>query len=148
MKLEKGQRVECALKNGWVISGIIEELSSMGLQLLREDGKGFVIIMRPNEEISVIKVFTEPVVTIKEEVTPVKEKKFARPKPVIDKEVQKVYESQADQADRLKSLAALRIEMNEKEREEMANKLSNHEIGETRKVQYGYPGFFKKPSAE
>ncbi len=44
-----------------------------------------------------------------------------------------------------KSIAELKKDIADQERKIIADKLKNHRIGEVTKVNYGYPGFFKKP---
>jgi len=138
MKLEKGQYVECALKNGWIVSGTIDDISSTALQLTRSDGKGIAIILRPNEEIVVIKI---PIESVKNTT------------PIIQEE-KEIEETKLDPSmphespDDLKTLTELRTEFLKEEKKNIANKLRSHEISDVRKVEYGYPGFFKKPSAK
>lgn len=140
MKLEKGQYIECALKNGWVVSGTVDNFNSTGLQLTRSDGKGIVIILRPNEEISVIKIPTpEPT-----EVQEIKEIPIASPKPQYNAVLE---QPDLDDPAKIKTLVELRKEYLNQEKEEIANKLRSHEVGEVKEVRYGYPGFFKKPGA-
>jgi hypothetical protein len=142
MKIEKGQYVECLLKNGWVISGVVEELDSSGLTLSRKDEKGKVIILRPSEEISVIKVFFSGQEILKEK------KSVPRPQPIVKSEIEETFDLPSDAPDRIKMLAELRQELNRREREDIVNRLRSHEVGDVRKVEYGYPGLFKKPSTK
>lgn len=142
MKVEKGQYVECLLKNGWIISGVVEELDSSGLTLNIEDEKVKVIILRPSEEISVIKVFFSGQELLKEK------KSMPRLQPVVKNEIEEAFDSPSDTPDRIKTLAELRQELNRREREDIANRLRSHEVGDVKKVEYGYPGLFKKPSAK
>lgn len=141
MKLEKGQYIECALKNGWIVSGTIDDISSTALQLTRSDGKGIAIILRPNEEIVVIKIPFKIESVVKSDDV----KKY--PENDTESQINKPSMPHED-PDTLKTLSELRVEYLEQEKQEISNKLRSHEISDVRKVEYGYPGFFKKPSAK
>jgi hypothetical protein len=145
MKLEKGQYVECLLKNGWIVAGIVEELSSSGLELIRSDKQGITIIMRPDEEISVIKIFyLQPSDEPKQEA-----KVPSKYKPIVEAmKSYDPYEMPHEDPSKIKTLVDLRKEMLKQEKEEIANKLKSHTVGEVKEVKYGYPRLFTKQSTK
>jgi len=134
---EVGQHVKCLLKNNTIAEGIVEEWYNNYVKLKALDGKSYLIIHHPNEDIMLTKVMVEE-----------KEENSAPP-PTLEKVIQEAPVEPIDQmALDAKSKAELQIEMAKQEREIVAAKLREHHIGEVKKVKYGQPGFFKKPSTK
>lgn len=137
---QTGQHIKCMLKNNVVVEGILEDWFANGVKLKSLDGKRLVLITNPND-IMMITVFLEPDEEAEKIVKP------EVPQTELGEKFQEVYEQPSGDPLRDKSLAELRGMMAEEERQMIANKLRSHHIGDTKKVKYGYPGFFKKPGA-
>lgn len=152
---ETGQHVKLILKNNTLVEGIVEEWFNNYVKLKSLDEKSILIIPHPNEDIMLIKILLtdfpklEFVKLEKDNGTEVVTSSEAYR---VDSEIASLQEQfqhtlalPSDTPDRLKTLAELKRLMNEQERKIVSEKVKNHYIDGTRKVQYGYPGFFKKP---
>lgn len=137
MKLNPGMHVKIIFKNGFLTEGFVESWENDFI-LKSLSGDSLFIIPNPKEDIMAIKIF------ISEESKEVE-------KPTIKKEIVEEIivpsEAQDISSDlRIKKLAELRMELVKQERQIIANRLRDHHIGDVRKVEYGLPGIFKKPS--
>jgi len=139
-----GQHIKCLLRNNIFVEGILEEWLGNMVQLKSLDERSVIVITDP-KDIMMFKVFLEET---EEEIEEVSNPVELTPQTELEQEFQAVYEQPSESPTRTKSLAELRALMAEEERQMIVNKLRNHHIGETRKVKYGYPGFFKKPGAK
>lgn len=153
---EVGQHIKVILKNNTVVEGIVEEWFNNYVKLKSLDEKSILIIPHPNEDIMLIKVFLTPefpkleFVKLKKddgteiETTP-EAHRVLNEVASLEEQFQETLKLPSDNPDRLKTLAELKRLMNEQEKKIVSEKVKNHYIDGTRKVQYGYPGFFKKP---
>ena len=139
---QKGQHINCVLRNNIVVDGILEDWDQGGVKLKSLDDKRVILIMRP-DDIMMITVFLEP----DEEAKKIIGAAVVNPKGIakLEEKFQEVYEQPSDNVSRVESLAELRIKMAETEKQMIVNKLRNHYIDGTKKVKYGYPGFLSKP---
>jgi len=123
-----GQYIKCLLSNNSLIEGYVESWTSSQVQLKSLDGKSILIINRPDEVISVIKITLD---------SPKKQENLTD----LDKQFKQVYDEPSGSDLRTKKLAELRILQAEQDKKIVAEKLKDHTIREVKKVQYGYPGF-------
>jgi hypothetical protein len=129
------------LRNSTVIEGIVEEWGAI-IQLQSLDGQSLLIIHHPDQDIILTKVL------LSEEVTqPVEEleNETFEPKLQFPLEMSEGDEELDPLTLQAKSIAELKVEM------AIADKLKDHypdTMRAPRKVTYGYPGLFKKPSAQ
>jgi hypothetical protein len=140
-----GQHVKCILRNGAIAEGIVQSdwMNSI-VQLLSLDGESVIIIPHPNEDIMLIKIVLDKPKSevIKEKI--IKKQTHSD----LEKELQKVYEQPSGDDLRTKKMAELKVLMAEQEKKIIADKLKDHRIGDTRKVEYGQPEFYKKPRTQ
>lgn len=125
MNFENGQHIKCILKSGIVVEGILEKWGTYVCLKTLDNARQ--IIIHNVDEVVMTTIFLKSATDLEE--------KF-----------QEVYEQSSEDPERLKTLAGLRRQMAEQDKQIIANKVRNHHIGETKKVKYGYPGFFAKPS--
>ncbi len=154
---EVGQHIKVILKNNTVVEGIVEEWFNNYVKLKSLDEKSILIIPHPNEDIMLIKIFLSPefpkleFVKLKKddgtevETTPEANRVLGEIAS-LEEQFQETLKLPSDNPDRLKTLAELKRLMNEQEKKIISEKVKNHYIDGTRKVQYGLPNFFKKPS--
>lgn len=133
-----GQHITCLLRNNILIEGIVTEWNSDGIQLKSIDEKSMIVVPQLSD-IIMIKIFLEEIPQNKEKIINQTE---------LEEQFDESYNQPSDNPLRTKSLAELKILMIEQEKQTLVNKLKNHHIGETRKVKYGFPGFFSKPSSK
>jgi len=136
-----GSHVKCILKNNVIAEGIVEEWYGNIVKLKSLDGKSYLIIHHPGEDIVLTKVMVEEIS---------KDSSKNQAEIIADKIRAKQVEKEPEPIDQMaldaKSKAELHVELAKQEREEVAAKLRDHHIGEVKRVQYGQPGFYKKPS--
>jgi len=131
-------RVKILLRNNTIAEGIVQEWADT-VKLRSLDDQSYMIILHPKEDIILIKVFLERPSEEKEEIKPTSE---------LEQKFQQTIEQPSDEPTRHQSLAELRILLSQQERQILANKLRQHHLGETKKVEYGYPRFFKSTSSK
>ena len=144
MMPKEGQHVKCVLRTGAMAEGIVEEWFNNVVQLRSLDGESVLIIPHPNEDIMLIKIVLDKPKSevIKEKI--IKKQTHSD----LEKELQKVYEQPSGDDLRTKKMAELKVLMAEQEKKIIADKLKDHRIGDTRKVEYGQPEFYKKPRTQ
>lgn len=125
-----GQYIKCLLSNNSLIEGYVESWTSVQVQLKSLDGKSILIINRPDDVISVIKIALDSAKK-QENLTD------------LDSQFKKAYDEPSGSDLRTKKLAELRILQAEQDKKNVSDKLKDHTIGQIKKVQYGYPGFIK-----
>jgi hypothetical protein len=135
MMPKTNQHVKCMFKNNVLLEGTVEEWYGNMIQLRSMDGKNVIVIPDPIEIMFYIIVESEP------------EENSIEPPTELEEQFQQVYEQPSDDPLRTKSLAELKGLMAEQEKQIIIDKLRSHHIGDVRKVEYGYPGFYKKPGA-
>jgi hypothetical protein len=144
--------VKILLRNNTIVEGVVEEWYGNVVKLQSLDDKSYVIIPHPEEDIILIKVFLEPATeetsTETPMETPVEEHDPVETKTELEEKFQQTLEQPSGDPLRDKSLAELKTLMAAQDRQIIANKLKSHHLGETKKVKYGYPGFFKKPGSQ
>jgi len=146
MMPKEGQHVKCVLRTGAMAEGIVEEWFNNVVQLRSLDGESILIIPHPNEDIMLIKIVLDKP---KSEAEVIKEKIIKKQTHSdLEKELQKVYEQPSGDDLRTKKMAELKVLMAEQEKKIIADKLKDHRIGDTRKVEYGQPEFYKKPRTQ
>lgn len=146
-----GRHVKCFLRNSTVVEGVVKRWGET-LELQSLDGKSFLIIHQPAQDIMLTKVLlsedvVEPAQEPQPPQPPVRGRMFLHDES-IEVQAEKEIDPMALQA---KSTAELRIELAKQERKIIAGKLKDHRpdsLQAPRKVKYGQPGFFKKQSAE
>ena len=138
--------VKILLRNNTIIEGIVQEWYGNLVKLQSLDDKSYVIIPHPEQDIILIKVFLDP--NAKEENLESQEAESKEVKTELEQQFQQTLEQPSGDPLRDKSLAELKTLMAAQDRQIVANKLKNHHIIETKKVKYGYPGFFKKPGSQ
>lgn len=132
--------VKILLRNNTIVEGIVQEWSD-NIKLQSLDDQSYMIILHPKEDIILIKVFLE-----RDESEG--EKEEIKPTSALEQKFQETVEQPSDEPTRHQSLADLRVLLSQQERQILANKLRQHHLGETKKVEYGYPRFFSKPRTQ
>jgi len=146
-----GTHVKCLLRNNTVAEGIVEEWYNNYVKLKSIDGKSYLIIHHPNEDIVLTKVVVEeiPEDSPEPDPTPTPKSQAALITEKIHLRRAKPRDSGADeQTLDAMTKAELQVELAKQEREIIANKLRDHNLTDVKKVKYGYPGFFKKPRTQ
>lgn len=153
MNPETGSHVKIILKNNTVVEGIVEEWFGNYVKLKSLDGKSAMIIPHPNEDIMLIKIFldaephsSENYKSKEDYKTEAHTPNYLQEEADIEAKFQAALNLPSDDPTRIKTLAELKKMKNDLERKIFSEKVKNHYIDGTRKVQYGYPGFFKKSS--
>jgi hypothetical protein len=167
---ETGQHVKCLLRNGAIAEGIVEEWFGNYVKLISLDHGSVLIIHHPDQDIMLTKIvldddiaedYKEPAESITGVPAPSDEDPpsgafisykdggitWTNPEE-LQAEFEEVLEQPSSDPNRIKRLADLRIMMAEADRKIIEDKLKDHNINEVKKVEYGYPGFFKKSSAQ
>jgi sRNA-binding regulator protein Hfq len=134
-------RVKILLRNNTITEGIVQEWSDT-VKLQSLDDKSYMIILHPKEDIILIKVYLNN--SLKEEISSNSEESQNE----LEQKFQQTLEQPSDDPNRIQSLAELRILLDKENRQMIVNKLKSHHIGETKKVEYGHPRFFSKPSPQ
>ena len=157
MQLENGRQVKIIFKNGLSIEGIVEEwnedqtvLFGTSCRLKSFDGNSLLLV-RNTDEIIAIKIMLTPEDTVDNKDNNCGEKqKNMKDLEVEEEQLEFNFEQVYDQEGKLnvKKLAELRQDVMKTEKQIIANKLRQHYIADSRGVQYGNPGFFKKQSTE
>jgi hypothetical protein len=125
------KHVKLLLNNNIIIEGTVKSWSFSTVEILSLDNKSTSIITHPNEDIRVIKIVHQ-------------EKNIIEEKTATEQEFDSVSNEPGYDDLKLKKLSELKIEMIKQDKEIVASQLKNHQIGELKKVNYEYPGFFKK----
>ena len=142
----EGQHIKCVLRTGMMAEGIVEEWLDNFVRLRSLDGESILIIPHPNEDIILIKIVLEKP---KSEAQIIGDKIRAKQKETsLEQEFQEVYDQPSEDDLRVKKMAELKILMAEQDKKIIADKLKDHHIGDARKVEYGTPQFYKKPSTK
>jgi hypothetical protein len=153
-----GSHVKILLRNNTIVEGIVKEWYGNVVKLQSLDDKSYVIIPHPEEDIVLIKVLEgmpKIDLPIVDEVTDTMDTVTTEGVHMVEREIGHL-ESQFEEAqnlptddpDKAKTLARLRILMAEQEKKIISEKVRNHYPTEAKKVEYGYPGFFKKPGTK
>lgn len=135
--------VKILLRNNATVEGIVQEWSNF-IKLQSLDEQSYMIIPRPEDDIILIKVFLENPSEEKEKIKTTSEEI----KTELEQQFQQVVEQPSDDPTRHKSLAELKVLLVNQDRQIITDKLRSHHLGETKKVEYGYPGFLPKPRAK
>ncbi len=141
--IEIGQHVKCLLKNNSVVEGTVMEWEDTHVKLEALDHSSILIIHHPQEDIILTKIVLDDDVAddYKEPAeTPIRTD--------LEEEFDQAYNQPSGNDLRTKRLAELRIEMANHEKKMVREKLRHHHLGEVKKVEYGTPGFLKKPSTQ
>lgn len=133
--------VKILLKNNATVEGIVQEWGT-NIKLRSLDDQSYMIIPHPESDIVLIKVFHSDTFEEKEKIEIVSEEEI---KTELEQQFQQVVKQPSDDPTRHKSLAELKVLLANQDRQIIANKLRSHHLGETKKVEYGYPGFLSQP---
>lgn len=144
MKLEPGYQVKIMFRNGTSVEGIIYRWEEDEYVLRSVDGESILYIQDPVQDIMAIKV----IVSKQQEHSTNTKLPLNKMQDQIEEIAKNIIKEPNDRDNKIRTLAELKIAQAEAERKIISEKLKDHHIGETRKVAYGLPGFFKKPSAE
>jgi len=131
--------VKILLRNNATVEGIVKNWYANVVELQSLDEQSCIIIPHPEEDIILIKVFLNN--SSEEKISSNSE----NPQNELEQKFQQTLEQPSDDPDRIQSLAELRILLSQQERQILTNKLRQHHLGETKKVEYGHPGFLPKP---
>ena len=148
MMPKEGQHVKCVLRTGAMAEGIVEEWFNNVVQLRSLDGESVLIIPHPNEDIMLIKIILDSPKTQAEEIKEKIIKKSSKNNTELEERLLEAYKQPSDDNLRIKKMAELKVLMVEQEKKIIAEKLKDHRIGDTRKVEYGQPEFYKKPRTQ
>jgi hypothetical protein len=131
MNLEPSQHVKCIFRNGTIVEGIIETWTKEEAILISLDGESKLIILRPTEDLIMIKLMLD---------APVKEEtKFEFPKTELEQKFNEILDKPTDTPGRLETLAELRVQLIEAEKQVVANELKNWNINSPYGVHYASP---------
>lgn len=131
-KLLPNQSVKILFRNGTSVEGIVDVWDEDYI-LRSGDGKSYLIIQSPEQDILAIKVMlneneiSEPKVLIKE------------PPPPVENSASIPTQEEL----RTKKIAELHMLKIAQEKQEIANKLNSHGISEIKPIIYGYPNLNK-----
>lgn len=138
------QHVKCILRTGAIAEGFVEEWSNVKVQLKSLDGESILIIPHPNEDIMMIKIIIGNI--CQKDTHSNSTAAYNETTNELEKEIQYTKDLPSDDPKRIKTLAKLRVMLVKQEKKIIAEKVKSHNIGDVRKVKYGQPEFFKKPS--
>ncbi|SRR5713101_1252016 len=124
---QKNQHIKCIFKNGTALDGIVEVWSENESILKSMIDQSIVIIPHTSEDIMLIKIILSPAIQIKTK---------------LEQQFEQTQQQPSSDDLRIKKLAELKIMMANADRKIIANKLKEHQIGETKKVNYEQPRFF------
>ena len=130
MKNYINKHVKLLLNNNILIEGTVLCWSATSVEVLSLDKKSTSIILHPNEDIRVIKIIHKTPAIVENSS--------------LEEEFKKTSEQPGHDDLKLKKLVELKSELIKQDKEIVANKLKQHYIIEPKKVNYEYPGFFKK----
>jgi hypothetical protein len=133
--------VKILLKNNATVEGIVQEWG-INIKLRSLDDQSYMIIPHPESDIVLIKVFHSDTFEEKEKIETASEDEV---KTKLERQFQQVIEQPSDDPTRHKSLAELKVLLANQDRQLIADKLRSHHLRETKKVEYGYPGFLSEP---
>jgi hypothetical protein len=138
MKPQIGQYVQVMLQYGYVIEGYVENWTDEQSVLRSISNKSLVIIPHTSSDIVAIKIMQETP-QLKEENSNTQE---------LENQIEEVKKLPSQDETRLLKLAELRKQLAEQDRKIISDKLKDHNISGTQKVQYGQPGFLPKQSVK
>jgi ribosomal protein L11 methylase PrmA len=119
-----GKHVKILLQSSFIVEGIVKEWSDSQVIIESIEEKSTCVILHPQQDIRVVKIFE-----IIENVTLQEVKQ--EPEPLVDDL-------------KIKSLTKLKLDLIEQEKEIVASKLKNYTIEHVTPVKYEQPRFFKK----
>lgn len=128
---QMGQHVKCLLRNSSLIEGVVEEWSTKQVRLKSLDEESILIIMRPDEDIVLIKIMV-----VKTKPTKLKTN--------LEEEFKETYDLPSNDELRIQKLAELKQLLIKQDKQIIASKIKSHNLGEVKKVDYEYPKFFSK----
>lgn len=133
--------VKILLRNNSIVDGIVQEWNNNQI-ILQSNDNSIIVILHPSQDIILYKIVMN--ISDKEEIKQDIKKYEPDNNSELEEQFKKTYEKSSEDPLRLKSLAELKILMNKEERQNIANKLRSHYIGDNVKIQYKYPSFIKK----
>lgn len=133
MNPQKGQYVKLMFNGGQSAEGFVDSWSDDKSILINRERTSMLIIQRTKESVLFVKIITQ-----------------TQTQSVPKSELLEAFEEIANQPKRsredVKNLADLRIELNRQEREDLANAVKSHELGQITPVNYAIPKFASQPS--
>lgn len=129
--MEPGNYVKLSLKSGLQVEGIVESWSKEEVILSTKGSQNKLYIFNVMENVILAKVVLDD-----------------KPRQVMENLKKQFEEVKAAPIGdlRIKKIAELKTMMNEQEKIDIAESLTEHKVSTTNKANYGYPGFFKIPS--
>lgn len=143
--IQPDTHVKILLRNNTIAEGVVQEWSNI-VKLKSVDDQSYMIILHPEEDIILIKVFLEN--SLEEKIKTIFKEDSEEVKTELEQKFQQTIDQPSDETARHKSLAELRVLLSQQERQIIANKLRQHHLGQAKKVEYGYPRFFQEPSSK
>ena len=129
MKFEQNQHIKCVFKNGTLIEGLVESWTKEEVVLTSLDGESKLIIMHPDDDIMLIKLVLKS--SQKESVE--------KPKlnlTELEEKLEEVYAQPSDDPNRITTMAELKIQLSEAEKQITANKLKDWNIKNPNGIEY------------
>jgi LysM repeat protein len=148
----KDKYVKLLLTGNIVVEGLVQEWDAEKVILLSEDNSTTSIITHPKDDIRVVKVINNQVkpveVVTKKNTSSLHVSPFAVNNTELHQKFEETYDMPVEDDMRLQNLSQLKKELIKQDLKIIAGKIKSHTIDEVRKVNYDYPGFFKKQSSE
>lgn len=126
---EQDQHVKCIFRNGTLVEGTVDSWSKDEAILTSLDGESKLIITSPVADIMLIKI------VLKTESKESSEKPKLNPTE-LEQKFEEAYAQPSDNPDRIATMAELRIQLAEAERQITANKLKEWHIANPNGVEY------------
>lgn len=135
---EKDQYIRCWFRIGIIMEGFVESWSD-NKSVLRTHNKEIIIIQQTATDIVAVTILPLPAIY----------KKIEKEQNDIKNQIRNnLNNSLIDDKEKLdsKKIKDLKILLAQQDKEIVTAKIRNHYIGETKKVEYGYPGIHPKQS--
>lgn len=126
MNIPVGTYIKIIFKNGSLVEGFVDSIEEDEIILVSEDGSHAIVITSPDEvmayKFAILPQEAAPV------VAPKKAPEVRRKKEAVQEEIAQAILSPSANPNRLKRIADLKKEMNDLEREGIAQKLTSFEV--------------------
>ena len=134
--------IKVFFRNGFQAEGFVEEWTDQKSSLRSLDGKSILIIQRTIDDIMFVKVLLD------NKPNKINQKLLADEETDLEKKFDEVLKEPSDDNMRVKKLAELRILLADQDRKIVAQRLKDHHLPSPKGTNYGYLGFYKKPSTK
>ncbi len=128
--IKKGDYIKCYLVSSALVEGNVEEYNDNLIKLSSKEDNSFILIFNPKRDIVFVKVCA-PKVT------------YDNLSEQFQEELKVVPKNEQELDSKNMKLAQLKIMLNKKEKEILANKLKEHTVGQIKEVKYEQPRFTK-----